>query len=258
LKAIATPMPEPKSGDWLAVAPEDGQSFAEYKAERAQNKGRDGVIYLVAVGAFDEGQQRVFDRATEVTRAYYQSKVQVLKPLDAEAMRKIAEPRARSTGEQWLAPNLIEELKKIAPKDSVGLLGITAVDLYPDPEWNFVFGQADNVDNVGVMSMARYGDPKSQLDLASRRMSSVAVHELGHMFGVSHCVAWRCAMNGANSQVESDATPLEPCPADFAKFTWYFGFDPHARTQAVHDIYLDAGFVEDAAFAEKELLLTGP
>jgi archaemetzincin len=62
-------------------------------------------------------------------------------------------------------------------------------DLYPDPHWNFVFGQASLQDRVGVFSFARY-DPffygeshSSQYqELLLRRSAKVLVHETAHMF----------------------------------------------------------------------------
>jgi archaemetzincin len=254
LKHLATPKDKAKQGEWLEAYPEDGQSFGEYANEFAKDFGKDRVIYFVPVGTFTADQQKVFDRAVEVTAAFYQRSVKVLPALDAKRMRAVASPRPRNTpwGEQWLAPAINDELVKVQPKDSAGLLGITAVDLYPDPTWNFVFGQAHGSEKVGVMSMARHGDASKEFSLAARRMAGVAVHELGHMFGVHHCVAYQCVMNGSNSLQESDSEPLEPCPADTAKFARFFGFDATARAAAVRDVYADAGFFDDAAFAAKE------
>jgi hypothetical protein len=57
-------------------------------------------------------------------------------------------------------------------------------DLYPDPGWNFVFGQASPRDRVGIHSFARY-DPRfdSQASTADsrklmlRRSCKVLAHE---------------------------------------------------------------------------------
>ncbi|MFT3840025.1 MAG: archaemetzincin [Myxococcaceae bacterium] len=260
LKRLAKARHKAVEGDWLEEYPEDGQSLGEYSSEYAKDHGKDLTIYFVPVGTFTPAQQRVFDRAVEVTTAFYQRPVKVLPALDPEKMRPLVSPRPHEPyGEQWLAPAINDELVKLQPKDSVGLLGITAVDLYPDPTWNFVFGQAHGVEKVGVMSMARHGDPNADFSTAARRMSAIAVHELGHMFGVHHCVAYECVMNGSNSQQESDSEPMEPCPADTAKLARYFGFDPKVRAAAVRDLYRDAGFTEDADFAAKEAeLLSAP
>lgn len=72
-------------------------------------------------------------------------------------------------------------------------------------DWNFVFGKASLVDRVGVFSFARYdprfwGEEEQEGDasLVLRRTLKVCVHEIGHMYGISHCVYFSCFMNGSN------------------------------------------------------------
>eukprot|EP01084_Bolivina_argentea_P306217 529108_1 len=45
-----------------------------------------------------------------------------------------------------------------------------------------------------------------------RRCIGVLVHEIGHLFGLSHCPYFECCMNGANHLIESDNAPLYLCP----------------------------------------------
>jgi predicted Zn-dependent protease len=49
---------------------------------------------------------------------------------------------ATTWNRQLLTTNILALLKKKIPGDAFCLLGITMEDLYPDPSWNFVFGQA--------------------------------------------------------------------------------------------------------------------
>ncbi len=78
-------------------------------------------------------------------------------------------------------------------------------DLYPDPRWNFVFGQASLRDHVGVFSFARYdpvfyGESRSSRyqELLLWRSAKVLVHEVAHMFSLAHCIYYECVMNGSN------------------------------------------------------------
>jgi archaemetzincin len=120
-------------------------------------------------------------------------------------------------------------------------MAVTAVDLYPEEDWNFVFGEASYEERVGVMSLYRHGDLATERPLVLSRTVSTAAHELGHMLGLPHCVAFECAMNGSNSQRESDAIPIEPCPHCLAKLSPRLGFDPVQRALVVEAVSLDAG-----------------
>eukprot|EP01084_Bolivina_argentea_P094089 169153_1 len=134
--------------------------------------------------------------------------------------------------------------KKNEP-DLFCLVGMSMVDLYPnDDMMNFVFGAASNGSKTGVFSFARYlpgfyDENKSEClklilngicfddnnemnwkDILSlkeqslfiRRCSKVLTHEIGHIFGIEHCIHFECAMNGANHIGEVDDSPLYLCP----------------------------------------------
>jgi len=115
------------------------------------------------------------------------------------------------------------------PADAVALLALTPVDLWPGEGWNYVFGQASLTERVGVWSSARYGDPTQSDEayhLCLTRMLKVATHETGHMFGIEHCTAYECGMNGSNSLTEADRGPLSFCPECSAKIWWSCAADP--------------------------------
>ncbi len=73
-----------------------------------------------------------------------------------------------STGQkQVLTPDILRWLGRRLPSDGFCLLGTTMEDLYPDPTWNFAFGQASLTERVGVYSFVRYdpsfnGQPRGQ------------------------------------------------------------------------------------------------
>ena len=54
------------------------------------------------------------------------------------------------------AGEILSEMEKIVPSDAFCMSAITLCDLYPRDEWNFVFGLASHVKQVGVYSLARY------------------------------------------------------------------------------------------------------
>jgi archaemetzincin len=150
----------------------------------------------------------------------------------------VASRRNPSTGQlQLLTSDLLDLLRNRLPGDAFALLGITMIDLYPDPHWNFVFGQASLSDRVGVYNFARY-DPKfygeapagDTRGLMLRRSCKVLAHETGHIFGIEHCIWYRCVMNGSNHLAEADARPPHLCPVDLRKLQWSVGgFDVVSR-----------------------------
>jgi len=134
----------------------------------------------------------------------------VLLPPSDWVQNHITSRRNPWTGQrQLLTGDILNALEAQLPKDAFALLGITMTDLYPGPGWNFVFGQASLRDRVGVDSFARY-DPSfygqaataDSRKLMHRRSCKVLAHETCHMFGIEHCVWFRCLMNGSNHLAE--------------------------------------------------------
>ena len=73
---------------------------------------------------------------------------------------------------------------------------------------NFVFGEADPSSGVAVVSLwrlrqERHGLPEDK-NLFRQRALKEAVHELGHIFGLSHCPDLRCVMHFSNSLADTD------------------------------------------------------
>lgn len=139
------------------------------------------------------------------------------------------------------------------------VLGITAFDLWPGAGWNFVFGQASLRERVGVWSMARNGDPDGRpamRSLCALRTAMTATHETGHMFGIRHCIAYECGMNGSNHSGERDRQPLEFCAECQPKLWWTLGLDPLARSRALEAVARRHGYDGIAAgFARQSAAL---
>jgi archaemetzincin len=246
-KAVARPKRAPRKGEWLAAHPEGGQLLAEFLAERPDGGWPPGrTIYLVPVGELMAAQNALLSRTAAVLTAWYQTDVKVL-PALSDSVVPAASRRQRDFGMQWQTAPILDALVPLRPPDAAGLMAVTAVDLYPDEDWNFVFGEARYGERVGVMSVFRHGDLATEPTTVLARTASTAAHELGHMVGLLHCVAFECAMNGSNSLEESDGIPLEPCPACLAKLSLRLEFDPIRRALAMEAVCLDAGLANDVA-----------
>ena len=260
------PLPEPGPSDWLANHAEVGQTFDQFAGSLPNRPDNHrGKLYLQPLGTFNESDAPSLDPLRRYTAAFFMMEVVVLPPADL-AQNHITSRRNPWTGQsQLLTGDILNALTARLPKDAFVLLGITMMDLYPDPSCNFVFGQASPRDRVGVYSFARY-DPKfygeapatDSRKLMLRRSCRVLAHETCHMFGIEHCVWFRCLMNGSNDLAESDARPLHLCPVDLRKLQWSIGYDVVERYQRLLSFYREEGFEDEAQWLEKRLRFIAP
>jgi archaemetzincin len=73
------------------------------------------------------------------------------------------------------------------------------------------------------------------------------------MFGMRHCKAHLCNLNGANSLEEADRWPLEPCPDCLAKLLWLTGTTPGEWMRGVLSFYEEHGLGEEAERTRRHL-----
>ncbi len=117
---------------------------------------------------------------------------------------------------QWSSAEFLKALLAARPPRAARLLGITERDLFV-PVLSFVYGQAQLEGPVAVVSLARlrpefHGLPPEAPTLA-RRAATEAVHEIGHTFGLVHCLDRRCPMSLSIDLGELDRKAAEPCLA---------------------------------------------
>jgi len=115
---------------------------------------------------------------------------------------------------QYNSTLILEYLAISKPRGYVKYLGVTDVDLYASG-LNFVFGEAILNGENAVISLHRlrpefYGDPPN-MRLFEARVLKEAVHELGHTFGLTHCVNPECVMSFSNSIIDVDFKKAQPC-----------------------------------------------
>lgn len=77
-------------------------------------------------------------------------------------------------------------------------------------------------------------NPKEIMGLWLSRVCQTASHELGHCFGIDHCVYYACAMQGTCSLAEDVRQPPYLCPVDLAKVLKATDADERERYQALH------------------------
>ena len=108
---------------------------------------------------------------------------------------------------QYSSTMILRELVRQCPKDAVRLLAVTELDLFI-PMLSFIYGQAQLDGKVSIVSLARlrqefYTLPANRT-LAVGRLLKEAFHEVGHTFGLTHCIDKGCPMSLATNIQQLD------------------------------------------------------
>ncbi len=175
-------------------------------ADVAHAKDARRVIALQPLGkALPKADVALVKRALSV---FYDMEVRVLPrvPLPKSAYYR---PRRR-----YRAEKLLKFLDKRAPKDAYRVLGITAVDISttkkPYKDWG-ILGLANMDGTSCVMSSFRTKRRSKNATHARQRFGKVAVHEIGHTFGLPHCPNRGCLMEDAKGSVLTSDREYDLC-----------------------------------------------
>lgn len=251
------PVPEPGPGDWLANYHESGQTFKEFiKDERNVPDSIRGIIYILPIEDFSTiPNTPSLSMFKDFTESYFNMPVEILpsKSINLKNINKRINSFSKDT--QYHAGDIIEEMKKSIPKDAFCVIAITITDLYPEDGWNFVFGLASFLERVGVFSFARYypsfylGGKSPYKDdrvstLLNLRCCKIICHEIGHMFGMMHCISYLCNMNGSNNLEEFDNQPIYLCPVCLKKLQYSTKFNVKDRYQNLFHFYEKSNFTQ--------------
>lgn len=254
-----SPIPAPGPEDWLSVNPERGQTVQDYIDSHPNEPEPRDHIYILPVGPLPYERGPTTDELAEHARRFFGMPVVVLpvRPLHELNMPS----RVHGGHRQLHAVAVLDALQAEVPRDAYCLIAVTLEDLYPSDDFNYVFGLARLKSRVGVFSFARYhpeffgeapeGGAVFTVDrrLMVRRALKVMSHEIGHMFGVEHCIHLHCVMNGANHLSEVDRAPMHLCPVCLRKLHVALGFDPEARYRGLAEHYGSLGLDEAADWA---------
>ena len=147
-------------------------------------------------------------------------------------------------------------------------VAVTMADIYPEESWNFVYGQARPIDGVGVYSFARLDPlfyhstpeqilktPLTEKDrvIMLRRCIKILLHELGHLFGLKHCIYYVCLMNGANNEMEMDRQSLYLCPVCLRKLHSTLQFDVRHMYETFANLCEKYGLETERIWYQKRL-----
>ena len=222
---------EPKrilsSGDWLKSQREPDQYYQSYKEGKLNikwvNETRNKIHLFACDNSFTDAQLAAYKKyanafftgikAVEIMRRGQPLSGQ---PANARVPRKAPrdflndeiESRESYDGKQYRCcgkTGILMKLPAHRPADSYSCLCITMQDLYPGPKWGFCFGWASYTEGVGGFSFKRFDpawdgitDPNAEKNLLMRACA-IMCHEIGHQFGLRHCIYYECLMNGIMS-----------------------------------------------------------
>ena len=115
---------------------------------------------------------------------------------------------------QYNAALIISQLESMPFRQYDKVVGVVDVDLFV-PIFTHVFGEARQGGKTALLSLYRLG--KTQMDLRSlsaaalERAAKIALHELGHLYDLSHCMDIKCLMHFSGNLENLDQTPLYFC-----------------------------------------------
>jgi archaemetzincin len=264
------PLPAPRPREWRAIRSEPAQSVDDFLANepRARMPPRDALA-LMPLGRFPfdvlEGPEFVglvrtpplADLAAFVA-AFFATRTTVLPisdfPADELPWREIRGHR------QYEAPTLLHRTAAGVPEDAHGMIVLVNVDLFAWSEQEFAFGFTLDRERLAVVGFSRYdpsffgGERPEDLEaVILARSLRVLVHEIGHVFGLAHCLHFRCVMNGVAHLGEVDALPLHLCPVCLRKLQLVTGLDPRENYRALAPIAERLGLAAERQWLHRRL-----
>lgn len=181
----------------------------------SQTPDQQTVVAIQPLGNYNASLAKEIQQA--ITR-YYGVKVQIQKqkPIPESHFVTIKSPRYR-------ADSIIHYLKETKPAGIDYVIGFTDLDISTtktDSRGN-VMKPVEKYTDWGVMGLAYLGGPtgvvstfrlKSKPALLKERTVKVALHELGHEFGLPHCPDKKCFMTDAVESIQTiDNARLDLC-----------------------------------------------
>lgn len=166
-----------------------------------------GKKSCIAVIPFGTSPKAVLETIAAVIPMHFGTPAQILPPIENPS--HTFDPVRL----QYNAAGIIKTLEAKALPAYWKVLGVLTVDLFL-PVFTHVFGEAREGGKCAIVSLYRLNkDEGSSVSegSAAERASKVALHELAHLFNVTHCTDRNCLMHFSMNLRELDEMPMEFC-----------------------------------------------
>jgi len=237
---------DPKPGDWLYGVKETPQTFLHYKRmyhkKKLKNQLKKGKIYLLPIGLWDypleilcELLNRYYYMETVVTPAMeiVETSDNIVKLVLKNYEFTIECEKTDKTFQTKDLRHMLKSLLKSEYTDASFLVALTDKAITSDD--GELFGEADSHRFVCTIGLHRF--KHESYDKLLWYTSSTIVHEIGHLFGLDHCVYYECVMEGTNTFDEFDRQPLYLCPVCLHKMCHAMNFDVMRRYVGLLEFY---------------------
>jgi archaemetzincin len=122
---------------------------------------------------------------------------------------------------QFNAVEILRTMEKLPFDGFHKVIGVMDVDLFV-PIFTHVFGEARQGGRVALVSLYRLAKQSDgslpPSSLIFERTAKVALHEVGHLFGLVHCADPLCLMHFSGGVEDLDRVPLTFCR--YCKHFW--------------------------------------
>ncbi len=125
---------------------------------------------------------------------------------------------------QYFSTQIIAEAIKLTDRYNGKILLLTDVDIFV-PALTFIFGEAQLNGKHAILSVCRlheefYSGISNENLLLERTIKEV-LHELGHCYGLRHCIDWDCVMHSSPGIEEVDIKGSTFCKNCITKIEGY-------------------------------------
>ncbi len=162
-------------------------------------------IILVTCGHFEK---IVIDKISEDLLFFFGF------PLDIEECSLDLSSFYNPTRRQYDANLILKAIAKVSSPYALKTIGLMRVDIYI-PILTYIFGQSILNGSTGIASLYRLRNElyglKQDNKLLIERFRKVIVHEMGHAFGLIHCLNPNCIMRSSTYVEDLDQKDLEFC-----------------------------------------------